>query len=223
VHALALALGVATVVAPWTLRNAGVFRAFVPVTTGGGIALLDSNNALVWDDPERRGGAFIDREVEPYRTLLRGGTEPERDARARDHAVAFALGRVPQWPQIAAAKLARFWRLTAEGGGTGGWQRPGSPLGRLLRAVDPFLIWSLIVIPLAIVGLARSLRGPRRWFQSLPVWLIAYFTLGALVFWGSLRLRVPAEPLVVILAAVGFEAVRGRLRLRAVPARTRQR
>jgi hypothetical protein len=35
--------------------------------------------------------------------------------------------------------------------------------------------------------------------------------VGVIPFWGSLRLRVPIEPLVVVLAAFGFEDLRRRI------------
>jgi hypothetical protein len=56
----------------------------------------------------------------------------------------------------------------------------------------------------------RSMRGPRRWFQSLPLLVIVYFTMIAVVFFGSLRMRVPIEPLVVLFVAVGIEGLRRR-------------
>lgn len=211
---LLVAAGLCIVVVPWTLRNAAVLGALVPVTTGSGRALLDSNNPMAWDDPERRGGAYIDLDAEPYRTMLRGGTEVERDARARAYAWNFIWSRPGDWPAVAWAKFTRFWRFRAEGGGTGNWQNAQSPLGRLLAVADPFLIWSLLVMPLAAWGAVLALRGPRRWFQSMPLWIMAYFTLLALLFWGSLRMRVPIEPLVVLLAALGFDALRRRLRRR---------
>jgi hypothetical protein len=116
---------------------------------------------------------------------------------------------------MAAAKLARFWRLTAEGGGTGSWQRPGSPLTALLRRWDPLLVWSLLTLPLALWGLIRALGGARRWYLSLSAWVIVYFSLLSAVFWGALRMRVPVEPLVTLFAAAGLDDLRLRLLTRA--------
>jgi len=209
-----LLLGVALVVGPWTLRNAVALRAFVPVTTGGGRALLDSNNPLVWDDPRARGGANSTYHLEPWAGLFQGRSEPEADAIARREALAFLRSHAGEWPAMAAAKLARFWRLTAEGGGTGAWQREGSALARLRQALDPLLLWSVVVLPCALWGLARTLSGPRRWFQSLGFIVILYFSATATVFWGALRMRVPVEPLVVLFAAAGIEDVRHRWRTR---------
>lgn len=207
-----LALGVALVVSPWTIRNALVFHRFIPVTASGGRALLDSNNELVWGNPVLRGGQFAPVDLEPYASAFRGRSEPECDAIAGRMARDFLMRHVRDWPAMALAKLARFWRVTAEGGGSGAWTGPGSPIAALRRAVDPLLLWSVPFLPLALWGLVRSLRGPRRWFLSVLTLLIGYFTLLTIVYWGSLRLRMPIEPLVTLLAAFGLDDVRRRWR-----------
>ncbi len=212
---LLLMLGVVLVVGPWTLRNAVALHAFVPVTTGGGRALLDSNNAVDWADPALRGGAASVYGVEPYAARFRGHGEVEVDRLARAEALAFLRAHVREWPAMAGTKLARFWRLTREGGGTGAWQRPGSPLTALLARFDPLLLWSLVVLPFASWGFALTLRSPRRWFLALPALVVLTFTLLAVVFWGALRMRVPVEPLVVLFAAAGIEDLRHRMRPRA--------
>lgn len=210
---LMLMLGLGLVVAPWTLRNAITMRAFIPVTTGAGGALMVANNPATWEVPSARGGA----DSGTYRAALagefRGLNEVALDARARALTWTFMREHVREWPAVALAKLARFWRLTAEGGGTGAWQRPGSPL-EALRRLDPMLVWSALTLPFALWGLVRASMGGRRWFQSLPLWVIAYFSLIAMVFFGSLRMRVPVEPLVVLYVALGLEEARRLLRVR---------
>ncbi|HTK31760.1 MAG TPA: glycosyltransferase family 39 protein [Candidatus Saccharimonadaceae bacterium] len=212
---LFVALGVALVVGPWTLRNAAVMHAFVPVTTGGGRAFLDSNNALVWGDPALRGGAESTYHLEPYAAHFQGLGEAAADREASRLAREFLAGHVAEWPAMAAAKLARFWRLSSEAGATGSWRSGDSRLGALTRVVDPLLFWSLLTLPLALWGAARVLSGPRRWFQSLALLTIGYFTLLAVVYWGALRTRVPIQPMVLLCSAVGFEDLRRRLRSRA--------
>ena len=214
-HLALLLLGLLVVVGPWTLRNALVLHAFVPVTTGGGRALLDSNNAVLWNDPVRRGGAISTTHVEPYASETGGRGEPEADVIARRRAVEFLAAHVSEWPAMAAAKLARFWRIRAEGGGTGAWQSEGSPLARVLAILDPLLVWSVLTWPLAAWGLFRTLRGPRRFYQGLGFLVVLYFTALATLFWGALRMRVPVEPMLVLFAAVGFEDARRRVRMRA--------
>ncbi|HET7224746.1 MAG TPA: hypothetical protein VFK69_03440 [Candidatus Eisenbacteria bacterium] len=210
-----MVVGLALVIAPWTLRNASTLHAFVPVTTGAGRALLDSNNPVVWNDPAQRGGAIGTYALEPWASRFRGLSEPAADTYARGEALAFLRAHVREWPAMAGAKLARFWRVRSEGGGTGSWARAGSPLGRLRAIVDPLLLWSIVALPLALWGLVRTWRGARRWFQLLPALVIVAFTLFALPFWGALRMRVPVEPLVVLFAAAGLDDVRRRWRSRA--------
>ena len=203
-----LALGVALVVAPWTLRNAVALHAFIPVTTGAGRAFLDGNNPVVWGDPATRGGANSTWDIEPWATKFRGHDAIEVDAIAKRDAVAFLRAHVAEWPAMAAAKLSRTWRLTTEGGHTGTWQRRGSPLTAWLSRIDPLLLWSLLTLPFAILGVVRTLTGARRWFLSLPLLLILFSTALSIVYWGALRMRVPIEPLVLLYAAAGFEEVR---------------
>ena len=209
-----LFLGLVLAILPWTLRNAIVLREFVPITTGGGRTLLDSNNPIVWDDPALRGSAISTAEVEPWKTRFRGHSESDVDAIASREAIAFGLSRVADWPKVAWAKLARFWRPNALTASTGKWFQPGSLPDRLLGLLDPLLLWSLILWPCALWGIVRTMRWTRRHFQLLPLGVIAWFTFGSLVFWGALRLRVPVEPLVLLYGAVGALDLMRRLRLR---------
>jgi 4-amino-4-deoxy-L-arabinose transferase-like glycosyltransferase len=203
----ALLLGLALVVAPWTLRNGLRLGAFVPVTTGGGRSLLDANNPIVWDDPAQRGGATSVYGLEPYAAQFRGLSEHDIDVRSGVMAREFLMSRQSEWMSMAGAKLARYWRVTSEGGRTGSWQKRGSPVDRLRGLVDPLLLWSLVVLPLALWGVVTTLRSPRALYLSLPLLIVLAFTLGAIVYWGSLRLRVPTEPLVTVYAAAGLDAL----------------
>jgi hypothetical protein len=117
---------------------------------------------------------------------------------------------------MALAKLARFWRWNSATPSTGRWFTGRSWLARALAAVDPLLLWSLGLFPLAAWGLVRTLRGSRRYFQLLPLWVLAAFSLGAVLYWGALRLRVPVEPLVVLYAGVGVSDVLWRARARRI-------
>jgi len=209
-----LLLGLALTVGPWTLRNALTLHAFIPVTTGAGGALLVGNNPGAWADPATRGGGSNDLWEELVRTEYRGLSESEMDVRARARAVAFLREHVSEWPAMAAAKSARFWRLSADAGPTRASKWVALPLRRLVRTLDPVLLWSAVVLPLALWGVALSLRGPRRWFQSLGLWVLLYFTWLGVVFFGSLRMRAPVEPLVVLFAAAGLDDLGRRLRVR---------
>ncbi|MFM7231833.1 MAG: ArnT family glycosyltransferase [bacterium] len=207
-------LALALTLAPWAIRNTVVLGEFVLVTTGGGRTLLDANNPRVWDDPVMRGNAMSTAESEPWRTRWQGLSETQVDRYASAEAIAFGLSRWRDWPAMAWAKFARLWRPTALTPGTGRWWAAGSLPDRLLGATDPLLLWSLVTWPLALLGLVVTLRGKRRWFQSLPLLAIGLSTAGALVFWGALRMRVPLEPLVLLYAATGLAHLLWRARAR---------
>src|SRR5262245_42146108 len=209
-----LLLGVVLGVAPGTAPHAGVLREFVPISTGGGRTLLDANNPVVWDDPALRGGAISVAQVEPWVSRFRSHSESEVDRMAQAVAVAFGLSRWREWPAVAWAKFARLWRVTALTETTGRWFQPGSWPDRLLALADPLLLWSLVVLPCALWGLVRTFGFSRRHFQLLPLAVIGVFTAGSIVFWGALRLRVPAEPLVLLYAGVGMTDLYWRLRAR---------
>jgi hypothetical protein len=208
-----LLLGLVLTISPWTLRNAAALHAFVPLTTGGGRSLLDANNPVVWDDDERRGGAIAVLTTEPWATRFRGLSEVDVDRHAGREAIAFLRGRVKDWPRNAFAKFARYWRWTALTPSTGTWAS-GAGLASRLQRLDPLLPWSVLFFPLFAWGLARTLRGTRRHFQLLPLWIVAASTLGTLVYWGALRLRVPVEPLVTLYAAAGIADITWRVRVR---------
>jgi 4-amino-4-deoxy-L-arabinose transferase-like glycosyltransferase len=211
-----LVAAMALTIAPWTLRNALVFHAFVPVAARGGGALLAGNNSIAWYDPARRGGASNEQWDSMVQNEFHGMSEPAAQALAQRTALGFIRGHAADAPSVALAKLRRFWRLSAEGGGTGIWQREGSPLTALLRRLDPLFLWSAAVFPLALWGFLVSLRGPRRGFHLLNLWVVLYFCLLTVVFFGSLRMRAPVEPLVLLYAAAGAMELLRRLR-RAPP------
>jgi hypothetical protein len=114
---------------------------------------------------------------------------------------AFLREHISEWPAMAAAKTARFWRLSADAGPARSARGVPLPLRDLARTLDPLFLWSVASLQPALWGLGLSLRGPRRSFQSLGLLLILYFTRLGVVFFGSPRMQVPIEPLVILFAA----------------------
>jgi hypothetical protein len=126
----------------------------------------------------------------------------------------FLAAHAREWPAMAGAKLARFWRLTAETATSGTWRRGGGTLDALTHLADPLLVWSLATWPFAIGGLVVMMRGARRFYQALVPLTVLYFMLLAVVYWGALRTRIPAEPFLVLLSAAGMDATWRWTRLR---------
>lgn len=211
VPVLLATLGLAFAITPWLLRNHAVTGRWIGITSGGGAALYDSNNPIVLDDPAWRGGALSLREVEPYASEFRGKDEVEIDSLSARRAREFLLLHRDRWGEMAGWKLARFYRPWSETPVTGSAARAGSPLGRALAAVDPLLFsWGLL-LPFFAVSALFALGRPRDPAFALAAAVLVQ-TMLAVVYWGSLRMRAPVEPLLVILGAAGAVAAFDRLR-----------
>ncbi len=214
VRQLALVLtGLAIVIGPWALRNAAALRAFVPVSTGAGLEWLGANNDRVWSDPELRGGAIEAARVVPPLPANLG--EAARDRLAARRALEFANARTGEWPAVALARLRRLWSPLDRGDDGDPLRRAGPLFPGVPRALDPLLISSLLLLPLATWGAVRTLAGERRWYQSLALLPLLHGAIVAVGVYGAQRRRVPLEPLLALLAAAGLEHLRRRTRSRA--------
>jgi hypothetical protein len=148
-------------------------------------------------------------------------SEVEIDRRSAREAKAWLAAHRERWPELAAAKLARFFRLTAETPVSGAAAPPGGWPAGAARAVDPLLVTWGPLLPFfagqALVALARPRRSP--WF-ALALAVVVQALL-AVVYWGSLRFRAPVEPAIVALGAAGALAAWAALR-RAAAARAQR-
>jgi|WetSurMetagenome_2_1015567.scaffolds.fasta_scaffold38767_3 hypothetical protein len=175
---------------PWTIRNYQIFGSFVPVTTGGGLALYHSYilspQGLGYNAPEVLPRDFfsIASESEQSRYLL-----------------ASTLDYIVDHP-MSAAKL---FALKA-----GLFLYPFDGYWYPLSLGSRFNVFWGLVFSFSIVGLfSRSIQpGGRDLVLSS---FIAIF-LGAVVFTGIPRYRLALEPLFLILAAKGLTGVWGRAR-----------
>jgi 4-amino-4-deoxy-L-arabinose transferase-like glycosyltransferase len=208
---LALALGGALIVLPWTVRNTVSLGEFVPLTTGGGCALYDGNNPYVIEKAELHGGALSLRSVEPYASEFRGLSEVEIDRLSLARAVDFWQQNPEKLPQMAVWKQARLWRATAQAGRTGWWMAPEAVPARIATLADPLLLSYGLALPFFLLGAFLALRRPREGGFVLLVAIVAQALLATL-YWGSLRFRVPVEPFILLLAAHGLMTLVRRLR-----------
>ena len=197
----------ALVLSPWLLRNARLVGAPV-LTTHGGITFYQGNNEKVANTPQWRGG------VAPLEALPehdRLATMPELD---RDRA-AWKLGREylrthpGEVPSLVGWKLARFWRVKSDMGlsgiRSGWWFDNRSALGRAASSLDVGMVYAVIVLPLFVAGLAVTRR---RWRDLLLGYgVVVVHTAVAMVFFGSLRTRIPVEPMICVFAAAALVAI----------------
>lgn len=200
-------LAFALVVLPWYVRNASIVGGWV-LTTHGGITFLQGNNEKVASVPQWRGGAA------PLEVLPRFDELTKLDELSRDR-LAWELGRDylrTNWrdvPRVVVWKMVRFWRLKSDMGlsgiRSGWWWSKDSALGRLAAEVDVGFVYAVVVIPLFVAGWVVTWR--RRRDLVLVYGVVAVHTGVAALFYGSLRSRIPVEPVICALAAVAVVAL----------------
>jgi uncharacterized membrane protein YhhN len=205
VQAGVMLLGVAVVVAPWTVRNAVALDRFVPVSTGGGQVLFAGSYLPSGGDPELVGKEVLERHPELSREL-------PRDARLEQILAALARQRYPQLePDAALARMgrerlwddvseqpveyagfvaAKVWRIWSYG-----------PRDVMRQPAWAALHWLLVGLGLlGVVALARR----RRWEALLlGVVLLSVTATGALLVASPRRVLVTI-PLVAALAGTAL-------------------
>jgi len=184
-------------VAPWTYRNYAVFKAFVPVSTAGGLNLYQGNARLtrqqVYDEYEAVHGR-----IEQYRWARRRGIE-------------VILERQPAW---IFEKLAQEMPLFWEADSLALIHIRRGAYDSLPRGAAAFA-WIATVVPYLtllagfVAGLARLREN--RVAVLLLVFLVFYNFLHVATH-GFARYRMPIMPVVIAVAAFGFERLLSRER-----------
>jgi hypothetical protein len=201
----AFALGLVLTVLPWTVRNAVVYRAFIPVSTMGGSNLWQGNVPLT--------------HLEVHATLGRYQDPVERDREAKRLAWAAIRARQPGWIfEKLREQMPEFWKAGSEvldhviSRGACRPLRPGEQMALEVAVVGPYLA----VLALALVGLARARPGPAAVFLLV---LLAAWNAAHVVAYATTRFRLPVLPVVVLFAAT---ALAGGSDLRLPPLRGRR-
>lgn len=183
------------VVAPWTIRNWIAFHAFVPVSTAGGQNLFQGN-ALVPRDETYVMVDAVQGRVEQYRYAMRMGLQAIRD-------------RQPWWiVEKLRDEMPRFWEadslvLVHIKRGAYGAVPPLVAVAVAIVVLVPYVA----VLALFALGLTQIARARR---PVLLLAFLAYYNLIHVVTHGFARYRLPAMPVVFLVAAVGAVAWRER-------------
>lgn len=184
------------ILSPWWLHNYKAYGTFVRLNLGGGLALLSGNN------PTNQTGG-IDTQLKISIDKFDGIANPvERDKAMRAYAWDYIKSDPKHFLQQAVLKFGRFWQPWPH---SEGYQ---SPL---------FLLLSLMSFPpvLLMAGVFVVWRGYAHWRHITPIVLfVGYLSAIHMVFPGSLRYRLPLEPLLIVLAAAGTVELVARFRRR---------
>jgi 4-amino-4-deoxy-L-arabinose transferase-like glycosyltransferase len=205
---VAAVLAAILVIAPWTIRNQIVFNEFVPLTTGTGFNLAGVYNEDAREDERFNALWRLPIRTDAHRDLYEifGLREVELDRelreRGREHALDHPgyVAEVTFWSALRTLNLADAGTATPEG------IYADRGIGVEISVAEPIAFYVFLL--LALAGGAALLRRPPGqrgppWLWALMVALVA-FTLPII---GLPRYRAPAEPFLLILAALGALAI----------------
>jgi hypothetical protein len=181
--AVALMAGMGLTLAPWTARNYALWGEPVLVAPLGGMTLYDSFNEYA------DGGV---RTVTEGLEWPKGRTIVETDRLCRDLALNWARANPERAAWLSVEKQKRFWSPI--------------PNNEKFRRM-PFLLAGVYEVPLfllALIGAVMAVRERSRAALLLPI--VLYFPALHTVYLGSLRYRMPIEPLLALFAAIPLAA-----------------
>ncbi|HEU4393581.1 MAG TPA: glycosyltransferase family 39 protein [Solirubrobacterales bacterium] len=211
--ALVLACIVALVL-PWTVRNAVEFGRLVPVTTGTGYALAGAYNDLSLHDEDHPGAWRTPAIAPEYQALFgtRGIDEGTIDATLRREATSLAVSHPTYVAEVTGWNLLRLFEV-ADGAVVGLYGEPVTTrgIGSATPAIERLSIAIAVVLAcLGAFAIAASRRAGAGGGKRLPtgplfLWLTpVLLLLVAAPVNGLPRYRTPADPFILILAAIGI-------------------
>jgi len=204
-------LALLTCIAPWMIRNHGIFGKFL-LSTNGGIVLMQGNNPYatgkhIWDENIES----LLGELHTTNGVMWDSKELAREELARQIGVSYIKNHpvrtILLWPK----KLFYLYRSDVDGFYYSMGMMPDLSTGmqylylglRILAELYYFLI-----IVLAAIGLKTTLRS-RIKSQRLGIYVILYFTALCLVFFGNARYHFPVMPWLAIYAGIGGASILG--------------
>jgi 4-amino-4-deoxy-L-arabinose transferase-like glycosyltransferase len=200
---VALAVAALAVTAPWTIRNAHVLHAFVPVSTQSGTTLLGTYNEVARRSRPCRGcWVLLERRarLKPIAAELHRLGEVERDRRARALALGFARRHPWYVAQVAWGNSVRLVEL----GGARRIRNAARSIDVSPRAATAGAWEFYAILAIAAIGaLGGALRRAPPALIALPVLL---WITTVLVQSETPRFRAPLDPFILVLAGAGVTA-----------------
>jgi 4-amino-4-deoxy-L-arabinose transferase-like glycosyltransferase len=213
-------------ITPWLVRDAVEFDRFVPVTTSGGISISGTYNEVSFRQGHTHGAWRDPQAIPSFRHLFEepGRNEADVDEILRRDATSFAWDHPAYVASTSAWNLLRLFEV--EGGSV--VDADGQPLDRRgIGSETPVAerIGLALAVALALAGIAVLLASRRRSRRtgrapdppSGPafLWVVPIVMLViAIPVAGVPRYRLPADPFILLLAAIAavsaVEAVRRR-------------
>lgn len=180
-------------VSPWVIRNYIHFDTLLISTSGSGQVLWEGNN------PWNQTGGVADPAWGYNENLPENLNELETDLWKKEQALEYIQENFKQFNVLAFKKLVRFWHL---------WPNDQQFQSRF------YLLVSLLSFgPVLLLALSSTLLLRHRWKLTIILWLfVGYYTLLHAITIGSIRYRLPLEPLLIVLASGSIAAIINKLR-----------
>ena len=174
------------IIAPWTIRNYIVFEKFVPITTYAGITFYSGNNPM-----NKTGGCIRDVDfIWPKETATMG--EAEASSYTFRKGLEFVRHNPVTFLKMSIKKLGRLWRIFPY------WTSGFTNIKYKLISMFSYGL----ILPFFLIGIFLSIRN---WKLVLPLYcLIVYTSIFCMVFFGTMRFRLPIMPAVIVLASIGI-------------------
>lgn len=196
-HLFVAAMACLSILAPWTIRNSRSFDTPVPLSTNGNELFVYANC------PGTYGGKFLGfwlfqcQQDVRSRTGEPPGDEAQKALFWRRTGLDYAREHVGELPRVVAARIGRQWDFFRP------WQNTEfAPIeGRNKTAARVGLLMYFSMILPALFGLRQLRRSKVRLLPLAAVF--ASVTLTAAYAYGTTRFRVPFEPILCLLAAIG--------------------
>ncbi len=201
--ALALAAAVLMLV-PWTVRNLHTFHRFVPIATETGYALEGTYNSTVQHD--KRFPALWSAPFLPVIQIDKAHPR-SNEQEISDRLQSMAWRYIRHHP--ASVLKTAYWNTLRMLGVSPGVERylaPYEGYPRWLAGLSAYAFWPLLALAMLGFGARAARRVPwALWACPLLVYLVAA------LLEGTTRYRSPADPFLIMLAALGAVAVNDRL------------
>ena len=184
---VAVLVGAAVVVTPWTVRNAVVLGSPVFVATNSGVNLLLGNS----EHARANSGTNVD--ISRYVRAANGRSEVDRDAYYRSQAFRWIHDHKLAAVKLYVSKVLNYFNFRNE------------LRTRSQASTGKDLLLLLTYGPLLLLALARLAYARRRRMSSFEVLcLVLYFAnaLWAAVFFTRVRFRAPLDAILILIVAM---------------------
>jgi peptidoglycan/LPS O-acetylase OafA/YrhL/4-amino-4-deoxy-L-arabinose transferase-like glycosyltransferase len=206
-HGLLMGVVALGMLAPWTVRNLVTFDRPVLVSTNSEEVLFYANCPETYRGPLIGYWSFnCQQQVRAEREAAGlppdpPGDESERAAGWGELGREYALDNQDRWPAVGLARVLRAWDLSHSDSTISALQFEGRDRG---WSTAGLWVYRLLLVP-ALAGLVILRR------RQVPIWpllsMVGVVTFTALTVYGHVRFRTVGDLVVLVCAAVAFDAL----------------